>query len=167
MPSLTPKAQKIQDLLYELGYEYQVIEYADSTRTASEAAERAGCQLGQIVKSLIFRGKDSNKPILVLTSGSNRVDERKITALVGESILRADANFVHDVTGFSIGGVPPIGHAQQIETYFDQDLLQYPTVWAAAGAESAIFELTPGDLKTMTSARVAEVRKDNVQGAGN
>jgi prolyl-tRNA editing enzyme YbaK/EbsC (Cys-tRNA(Pro) deacylase) len=161
MNSLTPKALKIQNLLNELGYEYKVIEHADSTRTAIEAAERAGCQLGQIVKSLIFRGKSSGKPILILTSGSNRVDEKKIAVLAGEPILRADADFVHDVTGFSIGGVPPIGHAQKLESYLDEDLLQYSTVWAAAGAENAIFELTPGDLKTMTGAIVAAVRKDN------
>jgi prolyl-tRNA editing enzyme YbaK/EbsC (Cys-tRNA(Pro) deacylase) len=161
MNSLTPKALKIQNLLNELGYEYKVIEHADSTRTAIEAAERAGCQLGQIVKSLIFRGKSSGKPILILTSGSNRVDEKKIAVLAGEPILRADADFVYDVTGFSIGGVPPIGHAQKLESYLDEDLLQYSTVWAAAGAENAIFELTPGDLKTMTGAIVAAVRKDN------
>jgi prolyl-tRNA editing enzyme YbaK/EbsC (Cys-tRNA(Pro) deacylase) len=109
MNQLTPSAQKIQNLLNSLGYKYTVIEHAESTRTAQEAADRAGCELGQIVKSLIFRGKTSSKPILVLTSGANRVDEKRISGYAGESISRADADFVRTVTGFAIGGVPPIG----------------------------------------------------------
>src|SRR6187401_1154932 len=125
MQPLSPTAQKIQTLLASLGYDYTVVEHAESTRTAQEAAERAGCELAQIVKSLIFRGKTSGKPILVLTSGANRVDEKLISEYAGEAIGRADADFVRSVTGFAIGGIPPIGHAQKMETYLDEDFLQY------------------------------------------
>lgn len=155
---LSPSAQKIQDILRSLGYDYTVIEHAESTRTAQEAAERAGCELGQIVKSLIFKGKESGKPILVLTSGANRVDEKHIAEYAGEPIVRADADFVRTVTGFAIGGVPPIGHVQEMETYLDEDFLQYQTVWAAAGTPNAIFELKTADLQKMTGARVVRVK---------
>jgi prolyl-tRNA editing enzyme YbaK/EbsC (Cys-tRNA(Pro) deacylase) len=158
MSTLSPSAQKIQNLLHELGYAYTVIEHAESTRTAQEAADRAGCQLGQIVKSLIFRGKTSNKPILVLTSGANRVDEKRISQYAGEPIARADADFVRAVTGFAIGGVPPIGHNQPMETYLDGDFLAYQTIWAAAGTPNAIFELKTEDLQKMTGGTVSQVK---------
>jgi prolyl-tRNA editing enzyme YbaK/EbsC (Cys-tRNA(Pro) deacylase) len=158
MEQLSPSAQKIQNLLNSLGYGYTVIEHAESTRTAQEAADRAGCQLGQIVKSLIFRGKASGKPILVLTSGSNRVDEKRISGYSAESISRADADFVRTVTGFAIGGVPPIGHTEKMETFIDEDLLAYPTVWAAAGTPNAIFELKIEDLQKMTDGKIVQVK---------
>jgi Cys-tRNA(Pro) deacylase len=158
MNQLSPSAQKIQDLLSSLGYNYSVIEHAESTRTAQEAANRAGCELGQIVKSLIFRGKTSGKPILVLTSGANRVDEKRISDYAGESISRADADFVRAVTGFAIGGVPPIGHTEKMETYIDEDFLQYQTIWAAAGTPNAIFELKTEDLEKMTNGKVLQVK---------
>lgn len=156
--SLSASAQKIQDLLTEQGYNLTVIEHAESTRTAQEAADRAGCALGQIAKSLIFRGKDSGKPILVLTSGANRVNEKRIAEYAGEHIIRADADFVRAVTGFAIGGVPPLGHAQKMETYLDEDLLQYATIWAAAGTPNAIFELTPAELQNMTGGKSVGVK---------
>ena len=155
---LSPSAQKIQDLLNSLGYDYTVIEHAESTRTAQEAAERAGCELGQIVKSLIFKGKESGKPILVLTSGANRVDEKRISGYAGEAIGRAEVDFVRTVTGFAIGGVPPVGHAQAMETYLDEDFQQYQTVWAAAGTPNAIFELKTEDLQKMTNGKVMTVK---------
>lgn len=158
MTQLSPSAQKIQDLLHSLGYNYMVIEHAGSTRTAQEAADRAGCELGQIVKSLIFRGKTSRKPILVLTSGANRVDEKRISGYAGESISRADADFVRTVTGFAIGGVPPIGHNEKMETYLDEDFLQYDVIWAAAGTPNAIFELKTEDLQKMTGGSVLQVK---------
>ena len=158
MPTLSSSAQKIQDLLDSLGYNYTVIEHAESTRTAQEAAERAGCELGQIVKSLIFKGKATNKPILVLTSGANRVDEKRISEYAGEHIIRADADFVRSVTGYAIGGVPPIGHAQKMETYLDEDFLKYETIWAAAGTPNAIFELKTSDLQKMTDGKVVRVK---------
>ena len=156
--SLSPTAQKVQDLLTSQGFDCNVIEHTESTRTAQEAAECAGCELGQIIKSLIFKGATSHKPILVLTSGANRVDEKRISEYANESIIRADADFVRAVTGFAIGGVPPLGHAQKMETYLDEDLLQYKTVWGAAGTPNAIFELTPNDLIKMTDGKVVRVK---------
>ena len=155
---LSPSAQKIQDLLHVLGYDYTVIEHTESTRTAQEAADRAGCEIGQIVKSLIFKGNDSGKPILVLTSGANRVDEKRIEQYAGETISRPNADFVRTVTGFAIGGVPPVGHVQKMETYIDEDFLAYPTIWAAAGTPNAIFELNTEDLQKMTEGEVARVK---------
>lgn len=161
MAQLSPSAQKIQDLLNSLGYHYTVIEHAESTRTAQEAADRAGCELSQIVKSLIFRGRTSGKPILVLTSGANRVDEKLISKYADEPIGRADADFVRSVTGFAIGGVPPIGHVQKMETYIDEDFLQHQTVWAAAGTPNAIFELKTESLQEMTQGKIARVKVEN------
>jgi len=158
MSALSPTAQKFQELLNELGYAYTVVEHEESTRTAQEAADRAGCELAQIVKSLIFKGRDSGKPILVLTSGANRVDEKRIAGYAGESILRADADFVRAITGYAIGGVPPIGHAQKMETYIDEDFLSYATIWAAAGTPKAIFELKTPDLQKMTGGKVTQVK---------
>jgi prolyl-tRNA editing enzyme YbaK/EbsC (Cys-tRNA(Pro) deacylase) len=135
-----------------------VIEHAESTRTAQEAADRAGCELGQIVKSLIFKGRESGKPILVLTSGANRVDEKRISEYAGEPIGRAEADFVRTVTGFAIGGVPPVGHLQPMETYIDEDFLHYRTIWAAAGTPNAIFELKTEDLRNMTGGDVVRVK---------
>lgn len=158
MDTLSPSSQKIQNLLNSLGYSYTVVEHAESTRTAQEAADRAGCELGQIVKSLIFKGRDSGKPILVLTSGPNRANENRISEYAGEPIGKADADFVRAVTGFAIGGVPPLGHIEQMETYIDEDFLQYPTIWAAAGTPNAIFELKTEDLQKMTSGKVVSIK---------
>ncbi len=155
---LSPSAQKVQDLLTAGGFSCRVIEYAESTRTAQEAADRAGCTLAQIAKSMIFRGKASQKPILVVTSGANRVDEKRLGEYAGEPIARAEADFVRAVTGFAIGGVPPLGHAQQLETYIDEDLMQHATIWGAAGTPNAIFELTPADLRRMTNGKIVRVK---------
>jgi prolyl-tRNA editing enzyme YbaK/EbsC (Cys-tRNA(Pro) deacylase) len=156
--SLSLSVQKVQDTLHSLGYKLTVIEFAESTRTAQEAADRVSCALGQIVKSLIFRGQVSSKPILVLTSGCNRVDEKLISRYLGEPIGRADAEFVRAATGFAIGGVPPVGHLQSMETYLDEDLLQYATIWAAGGTPNAVFELTPEALQKMTGSKAIRVK---------
>jgi Cys-tRNA(Pro) deacylase len=158
MTQLSPSAQKIQNALNALGFDLTVIENATSARTAREAADRVGVTLGQIVKSLIFKGKKSGKPILVLTSGANRVDVKRIKAYAGEKIGRADADFVREVAGYAIGGVPPIAHTQRMETYLDEDLLQYDVIWAAAGTPNAIFELTPDDLQKMTNGRIERIK---------
>ncbi len=158
MSTLSATAQKIQNLLHELGFAYTVVEHAESTRTAQEAADQAGCELGQIVKSLIFKGKDSGKPILILASGPNRVNEKRIAEYAGEPIVKPDADFVRAVTGFAIGGVPPIGHAQKMETYLDEDFLIYATIWAAAGTPNAIFELKTEDLQKMTGGRLVSIK---------
>ena len=160
MKSLSPSAQKIQAILQRLGSNSVVIEFSESTRTAQEAADRVGCKLGQIVKSMIFKGQISGKGILVLTSGSNRVDEKKISGYVLEAIGRADPDFVRSKTGFAIGGVPPVGHAQPLETFIDEDLMQYPTIWAAAGTPNAVFELPSTDLARFTDGKIVRVRPD-------
>jgi prolyl-tRNA editing enzyme YbaK/EbsC (Cys-tRNA(Pro) deacylase) len=157
-PGLSPTAMLFQTTLEEAGFSFKVIEFRESTRTAQEAADRVGCTLGQIVKSLIFRGQVNNKPILVLTSGANRVDETLVSHYTGEPIGRADADFVRSSTGFAIGGVPPIGHAVPIETYVDEDLLQFTIIWAAAGTPFAVFDLTPSDLLKMTGGKVVRVK---------
>lgn len=155
---LSPTAQRVQDLLSARGFACTVIEFAESTRTSQEAADRAGCSLGQITKSMIFKGKKTGKPVLVLTSGANRVDESRISQYAGDAIVRADPDFVRSVTGFAIGGVPPLGHAQAMETYLDEDLMQFATIWAAAGTPKAIFELTPSQLQEMTGGKVVQVK---------
>jgi prolyl-tRNA editing enzyme YbaK/EbsC (Cys-tRNA(Pro) deacylase) len=155
---LSPTAQKVQDALHALGHPFSVIESQTPTKTAQQAADFAGCELGQIVKSLIFKGQESGKGILVLTSGANRVDEALISAYANEPIGRADPDFVRAQTGFAIGGVPPIGHTVQLETYLDEDLLQYPSIWAAAGTPNSVFELTPAALQALTGGKVATVK---------
>jgi len=158
MSPLSPSSQKVQDLLQSLGYDCQVQESTTTTRTASDAAALVGCHVGQIVKSLIFKGSNTSKPILVLTSGANRVNEHLISTYAGEPILRADPEFVRATTGYAIGGVPPIGHLQSMETYLDEDLMQYPSIWAAAGTPNSLYKLTPGELQKMTAGKVTKVK---------
>jgi prolyl-tRNA editing enzyme YbaK/EbsC (Cys-tRNA(Pro) deacylase) len=151
-------ANKFQDILHTLGFNFQVFEFKESTRTSADAAMRVGCKLGQIVKSLIFRCQDSGKPLLVLTSGANRVDECIVGSYAGENIERADSTFVREVTGYAIGGVPPIGHPHPLDTYLDEDLLQYDEIWAAAGTPNAVFKLTPADLLKITAGKKVKVK---------
>ena len=158
--SLSASARKVQQALQVLGLDLQVIELPGSTRTALEAAQAVGCQVGQIVKSLIFKAKRSQRPILVVASGSNRVDERRIEALIGEPLGKADADFVRQQTGFVIGGVPPVGHTQRLETFIDEDLMQYAEIWAAAGTPHAVFRLTPADLVKMTGGQVTAIKQE-------
>ena len=158
--SLSASARKVQQALQVLGLDLQVIELPGSTRTALEAAQAVGCQVGQIVKSLIFKAKRSQRPILVIASGPNRVDERRIEALIGEPLGKADADFVRQQTGFVIGGVPPVGHTQRLETFIDEDLLQFDEIWAAAGTPHAVFRLTPADLVQMTGGQVAVIKQE-------
>jgi prolyl-tRNA editing enzyme YbaK/EbsC (Cys-tRNA(Pro) deacylase) len=155
--TLSSPALKIQQALKDLGFQLQVIELPASTRTAQEAAQALSCQVGQIAKSIVFEALPSHKPILVIASGVNRVNEKIIARLVGEEIRKADADFVHTHTGFVIGGVPPVGHSQPLQTFIDQDLLQYAEIWAAAGTPHAVFRLTPGDLLCMASGQVIQV----------
>ncbi len=148
---------RVRDALAALGLECEVLELPDSTRTAPEAARAVGCELGQIVKSLVFRGTQSGRPILVAASGSNRVDEARVSTAVSEPIEKADAAFVRAKTGFAIGGVPPLAHAEPMVLFLDRDLLQYPDVWAAAGSPKAVFRLTPQELQRTGDWRVLEV----------
>jgi len=155
---LSASAQKVQDALSARGMTLQVVELPGSTRTAQEAAQAIGCDVGQIVKSLVFKGKRSARPVLVIASGRNRVDERKIEALIEEPLGKADADFVRQQTGFVIGGVPPVGHSQPLLTYVDADLLEYTEIWAAAGTPHAVFRLTPQELCELTGGEVLELK---------
>ncbi len=156
--SLSPSAQKVQDALNQLGLSLQVIELPASTRTAQEAAQAIGVEVGQIVKSLIFKAKRSGRPILVIASGTNRVNEKTIEALIQEPLGKADADFVRQRTGFVIGGVPPLGHSEPLEAFVDEDLLKYDEVWAAAGTPHAVFRLNPADLERMTGGRLMSIK---------
>jgi len=155
---LSSSAKKVQDTLKNLSFSYQVIELAHTTRSASEAAKAIGCNVGQIAKSLIFKTKNTQRPILVIASGSNRVNEKKIGELIHESVEKADADFVRKKTGFSIGGVPPVGHLEKLNTFIDEDLMQYEEIWAAAGNPNAVFKLTPLDLVKMTDGHVTSIK---------
>jgi prolyl-tRNA editing enzyme YbaK/EbsC (Cys-tRNA(Pro) deacylase) len=128
-----------------------------STRTAEDAAAACGCDVAQIVKSLIFKGKASGRPYLLLVSGGNRVDEKAMAATLGEEIVRPDADFVRAATGFAIGGIPPLGHATPLTPWLDEDLLQFGTVWAAAGTPSAVFAVDPKALAAATGATIIPV----------
>lgn len=159
MTDLSPSARRVQDVLDGIGLGHRVVEHADSTRTSEEAAAAVGCTVAQIAKSLIFRGKESGRPVLVIASGANRVDEKAVGRLIGERIERADPEFVRVKTGYAIGGVPPIGHAEPPLVLIDADLAALETIWAAAGTPNAVFRLTPAELVSMTGGRVEAVRK--------
>ena len=155
---LKGSAQKIQNALGAHGDAFKVVEFPSSTRTAEEAAASIGCEVGQIVKSLIFKKKVSGEGLLILASGTNRVNEKAIKEIVGEKIGRADPDFVRDLTGFAIGGIPPVGHDTKLETLIDEDLLQYNELWAAAGTPNAVFSLKSSDLPPLTDGRVVCIR---------
>ena len=155
---LSSSAQRVQDALAEKGVSVQVVELPDTTRTAEEAAAAIGCRVGQIAKSLIFKGKESGRAVLVIASGDNRVDVQKVAAALGEPIGKANADFVREQTGFVIGGVPPVGHEQPLPTFIDEDLRQLEEIWAAAGTPFAVFRLTPAELELIAPGEVLEVK---------
>ena len=152
-PASSPSALKVQAAL---GERFEVLEFDASTRTAEDAASAIGCTVAQIAKSLVFRAQ-SGQPVLVVASGAHRVDEKRIAALVGAPIGRADADFVREATGFSIGGVPPVGHKTDSLVLVDEALMAFGEIWAAAGTPNAVFRLTPADLVELTAGRVASV----------
>ena len=156
---LSDTAQKVQNELTALGIAGKVIELPDSTRTAVEAGQAIGCTVAQIVKSLVFKGASSGKPVLIEASGVNRVNERAVSALIGEEIVKADADFVREKTGYAIGGIPPVGHASEMGVVLiDEDLLQYEELWAAAGTPHAVFPLTPHELIRISGGRVVTIK---------
>lgn len=144
-------------MLAARGYSFDVLELDQSTRTAAEAAAAIGCEVAQIAKSILFRGQKSGKPVLVIASGVNRVDEKAVAEMLGETLGKADAAFVRKETGFVIGGVPPVGHDKPIETFIDEDILDYDSIWAAAGTPFAVFRLDPRSLAALTGGKVASV----------
>jgi prolyl-tRNA editing enzyme YbaK/EbsC (Cys-tRNA(Pro) deacylase) len=156
-PKLSQSAQKVQDALAEKGMPCQVLELADSTRTAKDAAAALGCQVGQIVKSILFKGKHSAQPVMVIASGPNRINESRLAEWIGEPVEKADAEYVREQTGYAIGGVPPLGLKKSLRTFIDSDLLQYPQVWAAAGTPHAVFALDPTRLQELTGGQITSV----------
>lgn len=157
MAQLSQNANKVQEVLKNYELDLEVIELAQSTRTALEAAQAIGCEVAQIVKSLVFRGEQSKMGLLILASGSNQVNQAEFSRLLGEQIERPNADFVRQVTGFPIGGVAPVGHPQPLPTYIDQDLFLYPEIWAAAGTPHAVFRLSPADLVKICHGQVIKI----------
>lgn len=154
MANLPRSAQRVQDAATLLNLDISVLEMPDSTRTAEEAAAACGCDVAQIVKSLIFQGSETATPYLLLVSGANRVNEARMTSEIGEALKRPQADYVRELTGYAIGGVPPFGHAAPLATFMDQDLLAFDRVWAAAGTPKCLFSVEPNALKAAIGTRV-------------
>jgi prolyl-tRNA editing enzyme YbaK/EbsC (Cys-tRNA(Pro) deacylase) len=154
---LSASAGKVQEAARAAGLAVTVIERAESTRTAEEAAAACGCAVAQIIKSLVFRGAETAKPYLMLVSGSNRLNEKGVAGVLGESLTRPDAAYVREVTGYAIGGIPPLGHATRMQVFIDKDLLAFDVVWAAAGTPRAVFAVSPGALADAIGARIITV----------
>jgi len=159
MSEISMSAKRVQDALAALGIDAKVVELPDSTRTAVEAAQAIGTTVAQIVKTLIFRGQTSGKAILIEASGVNRVNEKTVADLIGEPIVKADADFVREQTGYAIGGVPPLAHTHPMgAVLIDEDLLQYSELWAAAGTPHAVFRLTPEELVKIAGGKVVQIK---------
>jgi prolyl-tRNA editing enzyme YbaK/EbsC (Cys-tRNA(Pro) deacylase) len=153
--AMNPTAQRVAAMLATLDVQTNVIEFAESTRTAEEAAAAIGTQVAQIVKSLVFMAGDA--PVLALVSGTNRLDTARLREWTGDPPRRAGADEVRAATGFAIGGVPPIGHPQPLRTFIDRDLNQYDVVYAAAGTPHAVFAITPAELARVTGGHVIDL----------
>jgi prolyl-tRNA editing enzyme YbaK/EbsC (Cys-tRNA(Pro) deacylase) len=159
LSELSRSAARVREALLQRGEPADVRELPDSTRTAPEAAAAVGCRVEQIVKSLVFRRARSETPVLVLAGGANRVDEDRVAALLGEPVAKADADYVRAHTGYAIGGVPPLGHPEPLETLIDEDLVALEEVWAAAGTPRAVFPIPGARLPELTGGRVAAVAR--------
>lgn len=156
MEKLPESAQRVADLLTAIGHDKSVVMLAETGKTSVEAAAGLGCSVAEIAKSIVFRRLADDAAVMVVASGSNRVDEAKVAAIVGP-LGKADARFVKERIGYAIGGVCPIGHVGKTLMLIDQDLLQLGSVWAAAGHPHAVFNLTPQQLVTMTAAPVVDI----------
>ncbi|HVM82764.1 MAG TPA: YbaK/EbsC family protein [Candidatus Binatia bacterium] len=155
--------ERVRAALAALGIVTEIKEFSASTRTSADAAAAIGCAVAQIAKSLVFRGRPSGRAILVMASGANRVDEAKLAAALGETIGKADADFVRAETGFAIGGVAPVGHDRgalggRLKTFIDADLMVFDAIWAAAGSPNSVFRLTPAELVRVTGGEVAVIK---------
>ncbi|MBX6322878.1 MAG: YbaK/EbsC family protein [Rhodospirillaceae bacterium] len=155
--ALPASAEKVRRWLLAHGCEGRVVTFAETTRTAAEAAAAIGCTVAQIAKSILFRAEPSGRAVLVITSGVNRVDPAKVAAVLGERLAKADAAFVREKTGFVIGGVPPVAHAEDPVVFIDADLMRFDEVWAAAGTPNAVFPIAPQALARLTGGRVLAV----------
>ena len=161
--SVHPSIQRVLDAAARKGVTLEVTEFDESTHTAQEAAVAVGADVGQIVKSLVFviPSDDGPEPLLCLVSGSNRVDLARLAAVTGAGdVRRASAREAHDLTGFSIGGIPPIGHIRAVRVIMDPDLGRYPVVWAAAGLATAVFAVPPATLRILANATVAPIAEE-------
>ena len=147
---------RVKAALDAAGAPVEVLEMAESTRTAEDAARAAGCEIDQIAKSIIFRGADSGHVVLFLTAGGNRVDPAKAAAVAGQPLGKADAELVRAETGFAIGGVAPVGHLTPVTAFFDPRLADFDRVWAAAGTPRHIFAIAPALLRAISAAREAD-----------
>ncbi|MDB5751117.1 MAG: YbaK/prolyl-tRNA ligase associated protein [Ramlibacter sp.] len=156
LQSLPEGVRRVARALQDKGHPHSPVMLDAAARTAQQAADALGIGVGQIAKSIIFRRKADDAAVLVITSGDRRVDEKKVEALVGKT-GRADADFVKSRTGFSIGGVSPIAHAQPPVTLIDRELFRFEEIWAAAGHPHGVFKLRPADLEQLTGAPVADV----------
>jgi prolyl-tRNA editing enzyme YbaK/EbsC (Cys-tRNA(Pro) deacylase) len=152
---------RVRQALADLGLETEFRTFEQNTRTATEAAAAIGCEIGQIAKSLVFRSGKTDRAILVVASGSNRVDEAKLAKHLGESIAKADAAFVRERTGFSIGAVAPVGHVAPVRVLIDSDLLRFREIWAAAGSSNSVFRLKPADLSAVIGGEVVALAADS------
>ena len=156
--ALPEAARRVEAALRARGFANAVVEMPETTRSAADAARACGCTVAEIAKSIVFRAARSGRPVLVIASGANRVDERKVAEAIGEPIAKADAGYVRERTGFAIGGVAPVGLSEPPVILIDRDLMGLMTIWAAAGTPRAVFKLTPAELVRMTGAPVAEVK---------
>ena len=158
--TLSSSAKRVQDFLVARGFSFEVRELPGSTRTAQEAAESVGCTVSQIAKSLVFKEKKTDRLVLVIASGSNRVDVKKIQRSTGLKLGKADGKFVKERVGYAIGGIPPAGHNEALETFLDRDLKSYDVIWAAAGTPFAVFPLKPADLEPLTKGRWLDLAEE-------
>lgn len=156
---LKASSSKVQAFLAQHGQDFLVQQMSDSTRTAVDAANAIGCTVAQIAKSLIFKQGETGEPVLVVASGTNRVCSDKVKAATGIRLEKADASFVREKIGYAIGGVPPVAHKEKVLTLLDQDLQQYPEIWAAAGTPNAVFKLTPQSLGELTQGQWINLAK--------
>jgi prolyl-tRNA editing enzyme YbaK/EbsC (Cys-tRNA(Pro) deacylase) len=153
---MSKSLKRVRHALEQAGLAVDILEMSDSTRTAEEAAQAAGCALDQIVKSIIFRGEADGRAVLFLTAGGNRVDGAKASALAGEALGKADAQLIRGQTGFAIGGVAPIGHLSPIRAFFDPRLMEFDRVWAAAGTPRHIFAADPREIARISEAQISD-----------
>ena len=149
---------RVTGALQEQGLDIEIRRFPQGTRTSEEAAAAVGCEVAQIAKSLVFRAEQTDRPVLVIASGANRVDLEAVAELLGEGVGRADGRWVRERTGFAIGGVAPVAHSEPLPILIDEDLLAFDEIWAAAGAPDAVFRLAPSDLVAMTGGKVARLR---------
>ncbi|TME52338.1 MAG: YbaK/EbsC family protein [Chloroflexi bacterium] len=147
---------RFESWLANSGIGVSVKQFPAGTRTAVDAANAIGCDVGQIVKSLVFVAAD--RPVVALVSGANRLDERRLELAAGQPVRKAGAEVVRAATGYSIGGVPPFGHATEVPVFMDRDLLAHSVVWAAAGRPDSVFEIDPERLCELSGAVVADLK---------